>query len=62
MKTVNELDIDQDTAWNKLAEDHGLGACDPRLLGLIRRMLALRPEDRPSMVEVLEDMYMGDAI
>lgn len=60
-KTVNELDFDQETAWNKLAEDHGYGACDLRLLRLIRRMLALRPEDRPSMAEVLEDLYMVDA-
>lgn len=59
-KTAVEPDIDQETAWNKLAENHGHGACDPRLLGLIRRMLALRPEDRPSMEEVLKDIYMAD--
>lgn len=61
-KTAVEPDIDQETAWNKLAEDHGHGACDPRLLGLIRRMFALRPEDRPTMEEVLEDIYMADVI
>lgn len=61
-KTAREPDIDQETVWNKLAEDHGHGACDPGLHRLIRRMLALRPEDRPSMAEVLEDLYMADVV